>query len=299
VGDVSEPRRVEDLAGGGLERRREDGVDHGRRHGGDGTAGAGARPTYAWPVDLRDPWPLSAAATAVLLDPGTKGADVLKLSLKELVLREVWRLERRPGGRRGRTQHLALIPGGEGVPGLVPLPTLHERLRSTAGEQGRSVEAVVARLTGLRSGLPGELRRAAREDLAAGGLVTLERGMLPRTTRVVSTAAGEALEREAPERGERLVAALEATADLVEARRLVAAAGGLALVAAPGLVAALRALDARIAAAGAAGGPHVPEEARLDFDFPVLDALDATFDMAIDAGGGGGGGGGGGDGGGG
>ncbi len=48
----------------------------------------------------RSAWPLSAAATALLRDPRVKETELLKLSLKELVVRKAWRLESRPAKRR-------------------------------------------------------------------------------------------------------------------------------------------------------------------------------------------------------
>jgi hypothetical protein len=153
-------------------------------------------------------WPLSAAATALLREPGLGGDAVLKLALRELVVRGVVRAELGEP-RRFRQPSLTLRPGGAPTPGLpAPLPRLAEALLPHLPPDGREAIKVVQKAVGARHQLLEQLRTEVREALSARGLLTADRvkllGVVPRT-RWVRTPTGEAwaavprgLERDRP-----------------------------------------------------------------------------------------------------
>jgi len=232
-------------------------------------------------------WPLSAAATAVLRDQGVTDGVLFKLTLRELVLRDVVRVDVEQ--RRLRGPRIRLSPGSRTATGLpAPAPLLAAALLRHVPAGGEEA-VVVVRRTVKRSAVLGMLRVESREALVAHGLLVEERwkvlGVLPRT-RWVRTPEGEAWA--AVPRG------LEHGGPL--------AAGGASLVAA-GL---LLALDSRVARTlTGADGAGAAVSAVSDIDPATLDAvlgdlgagLDGAFDSGGGADGGGSGDGGGGDGG--
>ena len=257
---------------------------------------------------MADPWPLSAAATAVLRDPTIAHDDVLRLALKELVLRRAWRIEQREQAGRLRTRtRVHLREGAAGPPALAPLPELHAALREVVGADGHPLDRTAASLRSVWDDVPRTLHRAAQADLVDRGLAESTRdrllGIVPRT-RLRRTPRGEALAKASHER-EQGLRALLAGGDAAAASAALAAAGGLILLAAPELAGEIEAFFARAAAGGDRGGGGVAGDddgGTVDGislpELSLLDAVDPGIDAAFDAGGGGGGGdGGGGDGG--
>lgn len=113
-------------------------------------------------------WPLSAAATAMLRDPKLASDEVLKLVLKELVLRRVWSLRRDPK-RRLRAQRIEFSLGTQPAPAIVPLPEADRALRAVVGADGREVQEAVRRMLKDHRKLPDQLRDAVRDELADRG----------------------------------------------------------------------------------------------------------------------------------
>jgi hypothetical protein len=260
-------------------------------------------------------WPLSAAVTAVLRDVDEQPGVVVRLTLKELVLRRAWRLERRTdrSGLLGRPKEVVVIvPGDRPAPDLVPLPVADRVLREVVGPHGIELSVAVRRLMKRTAG--GEqLRDAARDELAARGLAEVERrkrfGLVPRTD-VRLTPTGESWLRDSLDREDHLDEALRGRRPEPAAEAL--ALGGLVLLLSPGPLEELDAAMARLRTAPQlAAGPapvgggddedHLADAGALDFaDLDALNAVDASFEAAVDSGlsdGGGfdGGGGGGGD----
>jgi len=129
-------------------------------------------------------WPLSAAATALLREPGLRGDAVLKLALRELVLRGVVLAEL--GEPPCRDGQLTLRPGGRSATGLpVPLPRLARALLPHVPADGAEASTVVQQSVAGRYQLLDELRTEARDTLTAQGLLTAQRsrvlGVIPRT----------------------------------------------------------------------------------------------------------------------
>jgi hypothetical protein len=216
-------------------------------------------------------WPLSAAATRVLHAPGAGGPDVVRLALRELVLRDVVRA----GDvvrRRWRVPRVRLLPGavsGEGLP--APLPDLAAALRPHLGHDGADAAKAMRAAAGRRADLDDRLGRACRDDLVARGLLRVDerRRLLLVRRRWVHTPSG---------------------------RVWVEASSGpavLATGAAPALGLLLALDQATIAALRREG----LVEAGIDWEHGDLDALDGALgdalDSAADSGGDGGGDGGG------
>jgi hypothetical protein len=240
-------------------------------------------------VTAPDPgaWPLSAAATALLREPGLTGDAVLKLALRELVVRDVLRAELGER-RRFRRPRLTLLPGDRPTTGLpVPLARLAAELLPRVPPEGREATKAMQASVGARHQLVEQLRTEVRETLRAQGLLSAERnkllGVVPRT-RWLRTPTGEAWA--AVPRG------LE--------RDRSAALTGTALPA----IGLLLALDQEVTRAlRSAGDAPVLVETGGDIDGRTLDAvlgdvgtgLDSAVDGGASSGDGGDGGGGGGD----
>lgn len=143
---------------------------------------------------------LSAPAIALLRDPRQAPDEVLKLALKELVLRGVWSLERRPTGI-ARRRRVHFVIGDAEPPESPPLACAHRALRRVVGWDGREVRQSVRMMLFEDDRLAKRVREDARDELAALGLARVERsralGVIPRT-RVELTPEGRAASREAP-----------------------------------------------------------------------------------------------------
>ena len=249
-----------------------------------------------------DPWPLSAVATALLRGLDVPPDELLKLGLKELVVREVVRLEReeRFSLLPARRVRLWLRPGIERVPPVAPLPDLAAAVRRVLGGRREELADVAKRLRRDDGRLAERLRDVCAADLRSRGLLRTERsrvlGLIPRD-RLARTAEGEAWERASWEREDRLAALRDqAGSDAFVAE--AAALGALALLLAPDLRRQVsHALDRRPDGGGtvAGGNVHDDAEALERVDLGALDETDTSFDSAV--GGDGGGDGGGGDGG--
>lgn len=245
-------------------------------------------------------WPLSAAATQLLRVPKEDGRELLKLTLKELVLRKVWAVEERPQKKllHGHRIVKAFVPGERDCPQLGPLPRVDAALRSVCRPDGHEVRDAVKQIVGSGTRLTHGVREDARAEATGQGLLVVERtrklGLVPWTT-IELTPTGQSWLAETYRREDELG---EALADRPEAA--LAHAGGMAalvLLATPLTLSALDDAVERLNAAGSAafGGGDFGD---LDLDFGG--AFDGAFDSAVDAGssdGGGGGDGGGGDGG--
>ena len=234
-----------------------------------------------------DAWPLSAAATAVLRDPGTSGEAVLKLALRELVVRDVLRVAQ-VEHRRFRKPRLTLLQGARQATNLpAPLPQLAEALLPHVSADGTEATKAVQKAVEGRKDLPKHLRTEVREALGAQGLLTAERtrvlGVVPRT-RWLRTPTGESW--------------ASVPSDLERDHSAAARSASLPAV---GLVLALETEVAR-ALRGQDGG-HVPVVAGGDGDYgdygdddtmdAVLGDVGAGLDGAVDGGASGGGDGGG------
>lgn len=175
-------------------------------------------------------WPLSAAATAVLRRPRTSGEVVLRLALRELVVRGVLRtgpLERRRCG----ADRVDLLPGDRPAGSLpAPLPQLAAALLPHVKAEGTDAAGAVQAAVGWRGQLVNGLRDTCREDLRARGLLVPARaralGLLP-VTRWEPTPSGQAwarradrLEREGTPVGVLPAAGLLLALDVAVARRL-------------------------------------------------------------------------------
>ena len=253
-------------------------------------------------------WPLSAAATALLLRPRTSAREVLALSLRELVLVGAVRLTTVAVARRMMPAARLVVasPGSRAVPDRVPLPALAAALLPDGAVELPLHEAVAGALA-REPGLPKRCRAQALEELRRRGLVRRERRLL--WTSVVRTPAGEAWARHSGAEQQEWQDAFEAGGAEAEAA-LAAATTSPALVALLGR-ADRRVLDRRTGAAPLGGGdtgtrlPEGPDgDERVAWgDLHEVDGLDGTV-AAVDAavggdGGGSGAGGGDGDGGGG
>lgn len=145
-------------------------------------------------------WPLSAAATAVLRDPQTPPPALLRLTLRELVVRGVVRVHVAPQrGRRAPVVRLA--PGDADAAGLpAPLRQLAGALAPHLSADGTPAHAAVRKATGWRTDLGSLVRQAARDELRTAGLLAEEHGKLlgvvPRT-RWQPTPSGRAWARSA------------------------------------------------------------------------------------------------------
>jgi len=145
-------------------------------------------------------WPLSAPATALLRDPAAAPPALLRLALRELVVRgtlAVRAVEQR--GRRPPTVRLA--PSHAGTAGLPPaLHLLADALLPHLGSDGTSAATAVQRASGWRADLASRVRDAARYELVTTGLLVREQdrllGVVPRT-RWRLTPSGQAWARSA------------------------------------------------------------------------------------------------------
>ena len=251
-------------------------------------------------------WPLSAATTLVLREPRAPSGDVLKLGLKELVLRGAWTVDRSTANRAfGRKrERLQLNPGGRPVPDLPPLRDLDARLQRVVDDDHRELSQVVKRLLKADGGLGDRLRDGARAELAGRGLLEVMRrpvlGVIPRT-RVDRTPSGDVWARASWEREEALGTALAGgSVDSAVPAASLAALGGLVLLLDAGLLAGLDdALRRRRDGGGDAGhtqgsgedGSSLEDAGALDLSsLGALDSIGSGFDAAVDAGGGEGGG---------
>lgn len=229
-----------------------------------------------------DGWPLSAAATTMLREPGLHPGAVLKLALRELVVRGVLRVgevER----RRYRSPRVSLLPGVRPATGLpVPLSRLADTLLPHMTATGTdAIDAVQDALDGRRDLLV-QLHTEVREELGARGLIASERyrvlGVIPRT-RWVRTPAGEAW---------------VAVPHDLEVNRTAAGAAlpavGLLLALDEEVIRALRGHGGDgpvvVTGAGDTGSDRHIDDATLD---AVLGDVGAGLDGAVDAGAGGGG----------
>ena len=143
-------------------------------------------------------WPLSAPATALLRDPRTAPGALLRLALRELVVRGTVavRAVDRPG-RRATTVRLA--PGDVQVARLPSgLRPVAEALLPHLAGGGAPAVAAVRKASGWRADLASRARDAAREELRAAGLLAEQRerllGLVPRT-RWQLTPSGQAWAR--------------------------------------------------------------------------------------------------------
>ena len=130
-------------------------------------------------------WPLSAPATALLRDPRTDASLLLRLALRELVVRGVVRVSRLDE-RRWRSTAVELAPGGTAPDALPPpLARLAEALLPRLRPQGIAAHAAVQKAAGWRADLATRVRDAARDELRATGLLRPESqrllGVVPRT----------------------------------------------------------------------------------------------------------------------
>jgi len=231
-------------------------------------------------------WPLSAATTAMLRDPGLSAAEVVKLALRELAARGVLSIEK-VEPRSFRPPRVTLLPGGRPAAGLpVPLPELAAALLPHTAAEGTEAADVVRKAVAARRDLLVLLHAQTREELASRGLVDPQRyrllGVIPRT-RWIRTPSGEAW---------------AAVPRDLELGRAAAGAAGAALPA----VGFLLALDQAVARAlrpqgdaqpvvwaGDTSGStdHPPDRDTLD---AVLGDAGAGLDGAVDGGSGAGGG---------
>ena len=130
-------------------------------------------------------WPLSAPATALLDDPRTAPGVLLRLALRELVVRGAVRvqLDRR---QRRRPAGVLLAPGDVDATDLpAPLSWLGARLVAHLDAAGTPATKALQRASGWRTDLGAGVREAARRELRSAGLLVAERtlvlGLVPRT----------------------------------------------------------------------------------------------------------------------
>lgn len=224
---------------------------------------------------------LTAATARALLELEPPRTELVRLALKELVMRGSWRLELRPSRLRRRdVPHL--VPGHARRDLPAPLPLVDAALRADVPPAGRPARGVMQGLLRRHRVLAAGVERAAYGALVERGFVeerrTTSLRVVPRTVRA-RTPAGEAL-------------AIELK--LALGRRDPDELGMLALLLVPDAVADLREADRRLrrGEAEAAWRTHDDEDLGA-FD----DVLSGNFDAVFDGGGGGGGGDGGGGGG--
>lgn len=241
------------------------------------------------------PWPLSGAATLLLRRPDASPDDVLKVALKELVMRRVWRLMWRTKDRRvlGPKRVLAMAPGERSCPALGPLRRVDVALRRHCPEDGDEVRRVVQQMVGSGEKIARRSYDDAADEAERFGVVDVRRrkvvGLFPWTT-ITRTDAGDEWCDYARTREARLAEQLRNRGTQVLGE--LAPLAGLVVVLSPPVLAEL---DEVLRRQGADGGAEV-DVSGLDLD--VSSALDSAFDSAVDAGssdGGGDGGGGGGD----
>lgn len=128
-------------------------------------------------------WPLSAAATVLLRTPRTSAAEVLRLALRELVVRDVLRVvEVQP--RRWSRERVTVQRGSADPRGLpVPLTALASALLPQVGPGNADVAKTIRKALGWRQDLPSRLRRDALQHLADRGLLAARRerllGLIP------------------------------------------------------------------------------------------------------------------------
>jgi len=122
-------------------------------------------------------WPLSAPATALLRDPGTATHLLLRLALRELVVRGVVRVLA-VEEHRWRPASVQLSPGIDAAALPPPLALLAEALLPRLSAEGTPAHAAVQRASGWRADLATRVRDAARDELRAAGLLAQEEGRL-------------------------------------------------------------------------------------------------------------------------
>lgn len=143
-------------------------------------------------------WPLSAAATALLRAPRTSAAEVLRLAMRELVVRDVLavvdvrphRLSRASVTVRRGTADPAGLPE--------PLPGLAATLLPHVDAGHADVTRAIRKALGWRQDLLARLKRASLQQLANSGLLSPRRerllGVVPlrrwRPTATAVTGAG-------------------------------------------------------------------------------------------------------------
>lgn len=125
---------------------------------------------------MTDSAPRTAAELHVLRHLGeATAAEVLELTLKELVLRRVWRLERRErAGLRGFRSELALARGIERAPALTPLMQLDAALGAAVGPETVPVSTAVKRVVRARTAGGDALLAMTRDELERRELVRVE-----------------------------------------------------------------------------------------------------------------------------
>lgn len=240
--------------------------------------------------------PASAAIAQVLLEPGSAGRDLLKLALKELLLRGVFRLRRsQETGWFGRQREVLRVELRQAEPCRdAATGALARELRRAAAVDPRLDRTIRELRTKFGSGY----ERFREDEVLAGmqaqglyewntrkllGLIPLRRGGLTAKGRAQALALKRQIERAQrlpPQTGAEQLAPL-------------LAALGPAVVLVPTLWPGLRALDGALRPAPGDGMAY-----EFDFSGDDLDALDQAsdaVDASVDAGDGGDGGDGGGD----
>ena len=115
-------------------------------------------------------WPLSAPATALLRDLRSTPAVLLRLALRELVVRGVVRVH--PVERhRLRRPTVRLSPGTAAGALPPPLAVLAGALLPRLTAEGTQAHTAVQRAAGWRGDLAPRVRAAARDELRVAGLV--------------------------------------------------------------------------------------------------------------------------------
>jgi len=122
-------------------------------------------------------WPLSAPATALLRDPGAAPHVLLRLALRELVVRGVVRVHA-VEKHRWRPASVRLSPGVDNAALPPPLALLAEALLPRLSAEGTPALAAVQRTSGWRADLATRVRDAARDELHTAGLLAQEQGRL-------------------------------------------------------------------------------------------------------------------------
>lgn len=208
-------------------------------------------------------WPLSAPATALLRDPRAPQHLLLRLALRELVVRGVVRVSALDR-RRWRPSSVRLAPGAVTAAGLPsPLALLAEALLPRLAAEGTDALQAVQKAAGWRADLATRVRDGAREELRAAGLLAQTPGRLlgviPRS-RWTLTPSGRAWAGSAADSAVAAAAVLPATGLLLvldqELQRRLRDAAGVEVPAAWGDADGLDAVlgDAGPALDGAADG---------------------------------------------